>query len=46
MDHCSALALEEVKRKVKLNRGQARRLRPVDPLPSWQGFEVGQRVSK
>ena len=35
VDACSEHALNEVKRKVKLNRGQARHLQPVDPLPSW-----------
>ena len=39
IDNCSQRALEEVKRKVKLNRGLARKLQPVDPLPSWNGFE-------
>ena len=35
MDSCSVQALEEVKRKVKLQRGEARKLRPVDELPLW-----------
>ena len=46
IDNCSQRALEEVKRKVKLNRGLARKLRPEDPLPSWNGFESEQRVTK
>ena len=39
IDHCSQRALEEVERKVKLNRGQARKLHSEDPLPTWRGFE-------
>ena len=35
IDDCSAQALEEVKRKVKLNRGEARKLQPVDEFPLW-----------
>ena len=46
MDNCSVQALDEIKRKVKLNRGQARMLQPVDPLPLWNGFESGQRKSR
>ena len=44
--NCSQQALEEVKRKIKLNRGQARKLRPVDEFPTWQGFESSQRSYK
>ena len=39
IDDCSQRALEEVKRKVKLNKSLARKLQPVDEFPSWNEFE-------
>jgi len=46
MDNCSVQALEEIKRKVKLNRGKACMLSPTDQFPLWNGFEGDQRKNK